>query len=108
MASLSKLVKTKGEELDTLEQNVEIAKERTSLGLLEIIKARRAKFAGVPVAGAVVGCVVGGPIGMLVGFKVAGVVTAALGTFVGYKSATYLRRKVNERVEEEQVTFSSL
>ncbi|XP_063693913.1 syntaxin-17-like [Bolinopsis microptera] len=103
MASLSKLVKTQGEEVDTLELNVEIAKERTTLGLLEIIKARRAKFAGVPVAGAVVGCVVGGPIGMLVGFKVAGVVTAALGTFVGYKSAKYLRRKVNERVEEEQV-----
>ena len=38
---------------------------------------------------------------MLVGFKVAGVLTAAVGTFVGYKSGKYLRNKVNEGVEEE-------
>ena len=40
---------------------------------------------------------------MLVGFKVAGVVTAALGTYVGYRSGKYFRNKVNEGVEEEVV-----
>ena len=55
MTSLSELVKTQGEEINTIEQNVEAARGKTSMGLLEIIKARRAKFAGVPVAGAVVG-----------------------------------------------------
>ena len=40
---------------------------------------------------------------MLVGFKVAGVVTAAVGTFVGYKSGKYFRNKVNEGLEEENI-----
>ena len=40
---------------------------------------------------------------MLVGFKVAGVVTAALGTLVGYKSGKYFRNKVNEGLEEESI-----
>ena len=55
MTNLSKLVNTQGEEINTIEQNVEKAKVETSQGLLEIIRARRAKFASVPVAGAVVG-----------------------------------------------------
>ncbi|KAL5258285.1 hypothetical protein ACHWQZ_G008950 [Mnemiopsis leidyi] len=103
MTNLSKLVQTQGENINTIEQNVEKAQVETRQGLLEIIRARRAKFASVPVAGAVVGCIVGGPLGMLVGFKVAGVVTAALGTFVGYKSGKYFRNRVNEGLEEEPV-----
>ena len=55
MGNLSKAVHTQQEDLDTIEQNIEVAKLETGLGLLELIKARRAKFAGIPIAGALVG-----------------------------------------------------
>ena len=40
---------------------------------------------------------------MIVGFKVAGVLTAAVGTYVGYRSGKFLRDKVNSGIEEEAV-----
>ena len=55
MSKLSEMVHSQKQELNSIEQHVELAKERTSLGLLELIRARRAKFAAVPVVGAVVG-----------------------------------------------------
>ena len=42
----------------------------------------------------------GGPIGMLAGFKVAGLITAALGGYMGYKSAGYINNTLHSDVEE--------
>lgn len=55
MTNLNRIVTDQGEEINSIENNVEASKMQTRMGLLEIIKARRAKFASVPVAGAVVG-----------------------------------------------------
>lgn len=101
MSKLSEMVHSQKQELNSIEQHVELAKERTSLGLLELIRARRAKFAAVPVVGAVVGCLVGGPVGMLAGFKVAGVLTAALGSYAGYRGGRLLKNHVNSDLEPD-------
>ena len=46
---------------------------------------------------------VGGPLGLLAGFKVAGVVTAVIGTYAGYKGGKFLKTKVNSDLEPDFV-----
>ena len=55
MQSLSKIVSEQREHINTIEQNVDVARVTTRQGLVEIIKARRAKFFSVPIAGAAIG-----------------------------------------------------
>ena len=55
MSKMSVMVHNQQDDLNSIEQHVELAKEHTSLGLLELVRSRRAKFAAVPVVGAVVG-----------------------------------------------------
>ena len=55
----------------------------------------------IPVAGAVVGGLVGGPIGLLAGFKIAGLAAAVGGGVVGYQGGKYMKRKHDKRVEVE-------
>lgn len=100
MQDFSKVLHEQADTLDTIEANVEQATERTRLGLLELVKARRAKIAGGTLTAAAVGAIVGGPIGMLAGFKVAGLITAALGGYMGYKSAGYINNTLHSDVEE--------
>ena len=45
---------------------------------------------------------------MLVGFKVAGVVTAALGSYVGYKSGAFVKNKMNEDVDSVGSKLSNI
>eukprot|EP00116_Pleurobrachia_bachei_P006575 sb/3466837/ len=100
MTTMSKLVKEQQEKVDTIEGNVVEADMKTKEGLLEIIKARRAKWAGMPIAGALVGGLIAGPLGMLAGFKAAGVATGLIGTYVGYKGTSYLKRSVNDDIPQ--------
>ena len=55
----------------------------------------------IPVAGAVIGGLVGGPVGLLAGFKLAGVATAVGGGVVGYQGAKYIKKKRDQKVDIE-------
>jgi len=53
------------------------------------------------VAGAVVGGIIGGPIGLLAGFKLAGAAAAVGGGIAGYQGGKYLKNKHDAKVEME-------
>lgn len=55
----------------------------------------------VPVAGAVVGGLLAGPIGLLAGFKLAGAAAAVGGGIAGYQGGKYWKKKHDKNVELE-------
>lgn len=62
------------------------------------VQAARSSLAVLPVAGAVVGTVLAGPLGLLAGFKVAGVAAAVGGGLLGFAGGNFIQRKKKERV----------
>lgn len=63
------------------------------------LQAARLKLAVLPVAGAVVGGVLGGPLGLLAGFKVAGVAAAVGGGLLGFAGGNIIQRKRKEKID---------
>lgn len=58
-------------------------------------------LAVLPVAGAVVGTVLAGPLGLLAGFKIAGVAAAVGGGILGFAGGNLIQRKKKEQVEHQ-------
>jgi syntaxin 17 len=70
------------EKVDEVESNVEEAAENIKEGTSHLAKAARYRTAVYPIAGAVLGGCLGGPIGLIAGIKLGGL--AALGCgFIG-------------------------
>ncbi|XP_042628531.1 syntaxin-17 isoform X2 [Cyprinus carpio] len=63
-----------------------------------LVHAARLKLAVLPVAGAVVGGVLGGPLGLLAGFKMAGVAAAVGGGLLGFAGGNLIQRKRKESI----------
>ena len=73
------------EGLNNMEDNADSANQTIEQGRDQLIKASKYKVAGVWIGGALLGALIGGPVGMLAGAKTAGAVVgcAAAGTAVG-------------------------
>ncbi|XP_072548296.1 syntaxin-17 [Salminus brasiliensis] len=95
----SSLVHAQQEKIDSIEANVSVAADNVEEGTRSLGKAARASLAVIPVAGAVVGTVLAGPLGLLAGFKVAGVAAAVGGGLLGFAGGNLIQRKKRERVE---------
>ncbi|XP_067304689.1 syntaxin-17 [Pseudorasbora parva] len=95
----STIVHAQQEKIDSIEANVSIAAANVEEGTQSLGKAARLKLAVLPVAGAVVGGVLGGPLGLLAGFKVAGVATAVGGGLLGFAGGNIIQRKRKERID---------
>ncbi|XP_052474411.1 syntaxin-17 isoform X1 [Carassius gibelio] len=95
------LVHTQQEKIDSIEANVSIAAADVEEGTQSLGKAARLKMAVLPVAGAVVGGVLGGPLGLLAGFKVAGVAAAVGGGLLGFAGGNLIQRKKKEHIAQQ-------
>ncbi|KAK9961116.1 hypothetical protein ABG768_008926 [Culter alburnus] len=95
----STIVHAQQEKIDSIEANVSIAAANVEEGTQSLGKAARSKLAVLPVAGAVVGGVLGGPLGLLAGFKVAGVVAAVGGGLLGFAGGNMIQQKRKERID---------
>ncbi|XP_077069930.1 syntaxin-17 [Siphateles boraxobius] len=95
----STIVHAQQEKIDSIEANVSIAAANVEEGTKSLGKAARLKLAVLPVAGAVVGGVLGGPLGLLAGFKVAGVAAAVGGGLLGFAGGNIIQRKRNEKID---------
>lgn len=71
----------------------------TVLKLSLCLQAAHSKLAVLPVAGAFVGGVLGGPLGLLAGFKVAGIAAAVGGGLLGFAGGNLIQQKRKERIE---------
>ncbi|KAI4881555.1 hypothetical protein NFI96_014887 [Prochilodus magdalenae] len=95
----SSLVHAQQEKIDSIEANVSVAATNVEEGTRSLGKAARSSLAVLPVAGAVVGTVLAGPVGLLAGFKVAGLAAAVGGGLLGFAGGNLIQRKKKERVE---------
>ncbi|XP_006009686.1 syntaxin-17 [Latimeria chalumnae] len=103
----SQLVHSQQEKIDSIEDHVNTAAANVEEGTKNLGKAAKYKLAVLPVAGALIGGVVGGPIGLLAGFKVAGVAAAVSGGVLGFTGGKLIQRKREQTVEENMKKLST-
>ncbi|XP_038653578.1 syntaxin-17 [Scyliorhinus canicula] len=103
----SQLLHTQQEKIDSIEDHVSTAAENVEEGTKNLAKAAKYKLAMLPVAGALIGGVMGGPIGLLAGFKVAGVAAAVSGGILGFTGGRLLLKKQQQKVDQELALSSS-
>ncbi|NWY06467.1 STX17 protein, partial [Nothoprocta ornata] len=100
VTEFSVLVSSQQEKIDRIEDHVNSAAVNVEEGTKNLGKAAKYKLAALPVAGAVIGGVVGGPIGLLAGFKVAGIAAALGGGILGFTGGKLIQRKKQKTMEK--------
>ncbi|NXW56899.1 STX17 protein, partial [Eurystomus gularis] len=100
VTDFSLLVSSQQEKIDRIEEHVNSAAVNVEEGTKSLGKAAKYKLAALPVAGAVIGGVVGGPLGLLAGFKVAGIAAALGGGILGFTGGKLIQRRKQKRIEQ--------
>ncbi|XP_013929291.1 PREDICTED: syntaxin-17 [Thamnophis sirtalis] len=100
VTEFSLLVNTQQEKVDRIEENVCTAVANVEEGTQSLSKAATYKLAALPVAGALLGGIVGGPIGLLAGFKVAGLAAALGGGVLGFTGGKLIQRKKQKMIKD--------
>ncbi|KAF3691897.1 Syntaxin-17 [Channa argus] len=99
VTDFSLLVHSQQEKIDSIEDNVNTAAANVEEGTQSLGKAARYKLAVLPVAGALLGGVIGGPLGLLAGFKVAGVAAALGGGALGFAGGNLVQKHRKAQVD---------
>ncbi|NXW83722.1 STX17 protein, partial [Alopecoenas beccarii] len=100
VTDFSLLVNSQQEKIDRIEDHVNSAAVNVEEGTKKLGKAAMYKLAALPVAGAVIGGVVGGPIGLLAGYKVAGIAAALGGGILGFTGGKLMQRRKKKITEQ--------
>ncbi|GFG32574.1 hypothetical protein Cfor_04710 [Coptotermes formosanus] len=95
----SLIVQQQKEKTDEIEDNVEEAFENVKEGASHIARAARYKASVYPIAGAVIGGCLGGPIGLIAGVKFGGLAALSCG-FIGFAGGRLLKKK--QQAEESK------
>ncbi|XP_071445852.1 syntaxin-17 isoform X1 [Hetaerina americana] len=91
-ADFTNIVKEQQESITKIEDHIEASSENVTVGQTDVANAVKMKSAVYPLAGAVLGGCIGGPIGLLAGVKIGGL--AAVGcALVGFTGGTILKKK---------------
>nr|XP_033785544.1 syntaxin-17 [Geotrypetes seraphini]XP_033785545.1 syntaxin-17 [Geotrypetes seraphini]XP_033785546.1 syntaxin-17 [Geotrypetes seraphini] len=96
------------EKIDSIEDHVNTAAVNVEEGTKNLGKAVKYKLAVLPVAGALIGGVVGGPIGLLAGFKVAGIAAALGGGVLGFTGGKLIQKKKEKMIKEHSSSCPEL
>ncbi|XP_062937852.1 syntaxin-17 [Cynocephalus volans] len=100
VTDFSVLVNSQQEKIDSIADHVNSAAVNVEEGTKNLGKAAKYKLAALPVAGALIGGMVGGPIGLLAGFKVAGIAAALGGGVLGFTGGKLIQRKKQKMMEK--------
>ncbi|EFA00762.1 syntaxin-17 [Tribolium castaneum] len=94
---LNQMVEGQREQVEHVEETIEESKENVQSGFKQLVKAHKLKTAVYPVTGAFLGSMIGGPVGLVAGFKIGGL--TALGCAIaGYTGGKFFKK--NHEVEE--------
>ncbi|XP_028282108.1 syntaxin-17 [Parambassis ranga] len=99
VTEFSLLVHSQQEKIDSIEDNINTAATNVEEGTKSLGKAVGYKLAVLPVAGALLGGVLGGPLGLLAGFKVAGVAAALGGGALGFAGGNLVQKHRQAQVD---------
>ncbi|KAI0212937.1 Syntaxin-17 [Lamellibrachia satsuma] len=105
MHDFSSLVTEQQESVDAIEENVSTSEQNVESGIKNLAKASKMKFALFPLAGALIGGTVGGPIGLVAGAKLGGL--AALGGgVIGFTGGKFWSQRQKNIVATEMTNLS--
>nr|XP_034173664.1 syntaxin-17 [Osmia lignaria] len=103
----NKIVDDQKELVNTAEDDIEETNVNVKEGEKFLVKAVRYKAAMYPIAGAVIGTCIGGPVGLIAGLKVGGL--TALGcSILGFTGASLLKKKEIEMQKSRSTMEQSL
>ncbi|XP_073340944.1 syntaxin-17 [Pagrus major] len=108
VTEFSLIVHSQQEKIDSIEDNVNTAAANVEEGTKSLGKAVGYKLAVLPVAGALLGGVLAGPIGLLAGFKAAGVAAALGGGALGFAGGNLVQKQRKARVELQMKQLKAL
>ncbi|XP_022918018.2 syntaxin-17 [Onthophagus taurus] len=92
---LNTMVNVQKEDVNKIEENVEETQTNVNRGLSHLISASKLKTATYPVTGALIGGLVGGPLGLIAGAKIGGLAAISCG-IVGYTGGKIIT-KINDK-----------
>ncbi|XP_077260700.1 syntaxin 17 [Temnothorax americanus] len=96
----NKVVHDQKEMVDNMENNIEETQINVNEGAKYLQKASRYKVAAYPLAGAMLGTCIGGPIGLLAGLKIGGLAAVGCG-ILGFTGGSLLKKKQIESRKQE-------
>lgn len=102
----SSAVQTQQETIDRIEDNIDKAHSEVQKGAFQLGKASKYKTAIFPIAGAVIGTVVAGPVGLFAGAKIGGALGLGIGGTAGFFGGKYLKNRQNKITEVEMKNLS--
>ncbi|XP_047454710.1 syntaxin-17 [Mugil cephalus] len=102
------LVHSQQEKIDSIEDNVNTAAANVEEGTKSLGKAVGYKLMVLPVAGALLGGVVAGPLGLLAGFKAAGVAAAVGGGALGFAGGNLVQKHRKKRLDQQMSQLTAL
>ncbi|XP_044269307.1 syntaxin-17 [Tribolium madens] len=97
---LNEMVEGQREQVEHVEETIEESKENVQSGFKQLVKAHKLKTAVYPVTGAFLGSMIGGPVGLVAGFKIGGL--TALGCAIAGYTGGKLFKKNHEMEETEE------
>ncbi|XP_011861910.1 PREDICTED: syntaxin-17 [Vollenhovia emeryi] len=96
----NKVVHDQKEMVDNMEDNIEETERNVNEGARQLQKASAYKVAAYPIAGALLGTCIGGPIGLLAGLKIGGLAAVGCG-ILGFTGGSLLKKKQVESQKQE-------
>lgn len=98
-AEFNKIVHDQKEMVDNMEENIEETQINVNEGKRYLEVASKYKVAAYPIAGAMLGTCIGGPIGLLAGMKIGGLAALSCG-ILGFTGGSLLKKKQIESQKE--------
>ncbi|GAB1863926.1 Syntaxin-17 [Camponotus japonicus] len=102
----NKIVHHQKEMVDNIEENVEETQINVNEGTRYLGIASKYKVAAYPIAGAMLGTCIGGPIGLLAGMKIGGLAALSCG-ILGFTGGSLLKKKQIESQKHETCANTS-
>ncbi|XP_067004585.2 syntaxin-17 [Anabrus simplex] len=103
----AQVVESQKEDVETVESNVITTQENVHEGTRQLQKAARYSSAIYPLAGAVIGGCLGGPIGLVAGAKLGGLTALGCG-FLGFTGGRLLKKRQEQFGSENEVELLTL
>lgn len=103
----NQIVYDQKEQVDNLVDNIETAQENVNEGEKLLVKASKYSVVAYPLAGALIGTCVGGPIGLIAGLKIGGLTALGCG-ILGFTGGSLLKkREIVSKPSDESIQKST-
>ncbi|XP_072181087.1 syntaxin-17-like [Diadema setosum] len=99
-------VKSQQGTLDHIQNNIEVANMNVAAGVRNLLQASRLKTAMLPLGGALLGGIVGGPVGLVAGVKV-GAAAALGGGAIGFLSGRAIKKRKDQKIQMEMSVLTN-